>query len=56
MKLLRTWTGNVMNLEYLKTLWMLRFEKMKKTEEDAAGSYQEGSMFKSCPKTNLLNF
>lgn len=30
-----------MRNEYLKTLWMLRFEKMKKTEEDAAWNYQK---------------
>jgi len=30
-----------MRHEYLKTLWMLRFEKIKKTEEDAAWGYQE---------------
>lgn len=27
--------------EYLKTLWQLRFEKMRKSEEDAAWKYQE---------------
>jgi len=30
-----------MKIEFLKTLWALRFEKMKKTEEDAAWIYQE---------------
>lgn len=30
-----------MQNEYLKTLWMLRFEKMRQTEEEAAWSYQE---------------
>ena len=30
-----------MKTEYLKTLWTLRFEKMKKTEEEAAWNYQE---------------
>ena len=30
-----------MNEEFLKTLWMLRFEKIKRTEEDAAWFYQE---------------
>ncbi len=30
-----------MKNEYLKTLWMLRFEKMKRNEEQAAWSYQE---------------
>ena len=30
-----------MRNEYLKTLWMLRFEKMRKNEEDAAWKYQE---------------
>lgn len=30
-----------MRNEYLKTLWMLRFEKIKQTEEQAAWSYQE---------------
>lgn len=30
-----------MRNEYLKTLWMLRFKKMKKTEEEAASGYQE---------------
>ncbi len=27
--------------EYLKTLWTLRFEKLKKSEEQAAWKYQE---------------
>jgi hypothetical protein len=27
--------------EYLKTLWLLRFEKMRKSEEDAAWKFQE---------------
>lgn len=30
-----------MKTEYLKTLWMLRFEKIKKTEGEAAWGYQE---------------
>lgn len=30
-----------MKIEYLKTLWMLRFEKIKKNEEEAAWKYQE---------------
>ena len=30
-----------MKNEYLKTLWALRFEKIKKGEEDAAWAYQE---------------
>ena len=30
-----------MNREFLKTLWQLRFEKMKKTEESSAWNYQE---------------
>ena len=30
-----------MKTEYLKTLWMLRFQKMKKNEEEAAWRYQE---------------
>lgn len=30
-----------MKEEFLKTLWMLRFEKMKETEENAAWTYQE---------------
>ena len=30
-----------MKLEYLKTLWVLRFKRMKKTEEEAAWGYQE---------------
>lgn len=30
-----------MRNEYLKTLWMLRFEKMRKSEEEAAWNYQE---------------
>ena len=30
-----------MKIEYLKTLWTLRFEKIKKTEEEAAWGYQE---------------
>lgn len=30
-----------MKNEFLKTLWMLRFEKIKKTEEEAAWNYQE---------------
>lgn len=30
-----------MNPEVLKTLWLLRFEKIKKTEEEAAWGYQE---------------
>ena len=29
------------NISVLKTLWFLRFEKMKKTEEEAAWGYQE---------------
>ena len=27
--------------EFLKTLWLLRFEKLKKNEEEAAWKYQE---------------
>lgn len=30
-----------MKIEFLKTLWMLRFEKMKENEEGAAWKYQE---------------
>ena len=30
-----------MKIEYLKTLWMLRFEKVKKNEGEAAWKYQE---------------
>ena len=30
-----------MKIEYLKTLWRLRFEKIKKTEEEAAWHYQD---------------
>ena len=30
-----------MKNEFLKTLWLLRFEKIKKTEEEAAWTYQE---------------
>lgn len=30
-----------MKNELLKTLWMLRFQKMKKSEEEAAWKYQE---------------
>ena len=30
-----------MKTEFLKTLWMLRFEKMKENEEGAAWKYQE---------------
>ncbi len=30
-----------MKNEFLKTLWMLRFEKIKRNEEQAAWSYQE---------------
>ncbi len=30
-----------MQNEYLKTLWTLRFEKMRKNEEEAAWKYQE---------------
>ena len=30
-----------MKTEYLKTLWMLRFEKVRKNEEEAAWKYQE---------------
>ncbi len=30
-----------MKNEFLKTLWMLRFRKLKRTEEDAAWAYQE---------------
>lgn len=30
-----------MKIEFLKTLWLLRFEKMKKNEEQAAWKYQE---------------
>ena len=30
-----------MKNEFLKTLWMLRFEKMKQNEETAAWTYQE---------------
>jgi len=29
------------NHEFLKTLWQLRFEKMKKTEASSAWNYQE---------------
>ncbi len=29
-----------MDREFLKTLWQLRFEKMKKTESDSAWNYQ----------------
>lgn len=29
-----------MRNEFLKTLWLLRFEKIKKTEEEAAWNYQ----------------
>jgi hypothetical protein len=35
-----------MRNELLKTLWLLRFEKIKKTEEDAAWNYQE--IFDQC--------
>ncbi len=30
-----------MRKEYLKTLWVLRFEKIRQGEEDAAWKYQE---------------
>ncbi len=30
-----------MENEFLKNLWQLRFEKMKKNEEEAAWAYQE---------------
>ena len=30
-----------MRIEYLKTLWMLRFQKMKQNEDQAAWKYQE---------------
>ena len=30
-----------MKNEYLKTLWILRFEKQRKNEEEAAWNYQE---------------
>lgn len=30
-----------MRTEYLKTLWMLRFQKMKQNEDEAAWKYQE---------------
>ena len=30
-----------MRNEFLNTLWMLRFEKIRKTEEEAAWNYQE---------------
>lgn len=30
-----------MDREFLKTLWALRFEKMRKTEEASAWNYQE---------------
>ena len=30
-----------MKTQFLKTLWMLRFQKMKKNEEEAAWKYQE---------------
>ena len=30
-----------METEFLKTLWMLRFEKMRNNEEEAAWAYQE---------------
>ncbi|MBI3317081.1 MAG: hypothetical protein HYZ85_03650 [Candidatus Omnitrophica bacterium] len=30
-----------MKNEYLKTLWVLRFEKQRKNEEEAAWKYQE---------------
>ena len=35
-----------MKTEYLKTLWMLRFQKIRKNEEEAAWKYQE--MFNRC--------
>ena len=30
-----------MRIEYLKTLWMLRFQKMKQNEDSSAWKYQE---------------
>ncbi len=39
-----------MENEFLKTLWLLRFEKMRKNEEEAAWKYQE--IFNLC----LLKF
>ncbi len=30
-----------MRADYLKTLWLLRFEKIKKAENEAAWAYQE---------------
>ena len=30
-----------MQIDYLKTLWLLRFEKIKKAENEAAWAYQE---------------
>lgn len=39
-----------MKIEFLKTLWMLRFEKIRKNEEEAAWKYQE--IFNQC----LLEF
>lgn len=30
-----------MREEFLKTLWLLRFQKIRKNEEDAAWKYQE---------------
>jgi len=30
-----------MKNEYLKTLWLLRFEKMRQSEQEAAWNYQE---------------
>lgn len=35
-----------MKNEYLKTLWLLRFEKMRKSEDEAAWKYQE--IFDEC--------
>ena len=40
-KLLENLGRRSMKIEYLKTLWMLRFEKIKKSEEEAAWKYQE---------------
>ncbi len=36
-----TWKSPAVKNEYLKTLWMLRFEKIKKDEQGAVSAYQQ---------------
>lgn len=46
-----------MKTEFLKTLWHLRFEKLRKNEEEAAWKYQEilEECLMSLPKKDPVN-